>query len=88
MILYASVAMFSSILLHFIIAKLFKIDRDTFIITSTAGIYGPVFIGQIASTIGNRKLVFTGITLGLLGYAVGNFLGIGLANLLKMVAGY
>ncbi len=84
LVLYAGVAMFSSILLHFLLAKLFKIDRDTFIITSTAGIYGPVFIGQIASVLGNRKLVFTGITLGLLGYAVGNFLGIGLAQLLKM----
>lgn len=86
LIKYSAVAMFSSILLHFLLAKLFKIDRDTFIITSTAGIYGPVFIGQIASTIDNRKLVFTGIVLGLLGYAVGNFLGIGLANLL-FVAG-
>lgn len=85
LILYAAVAMFSSILIHFTLAKLFKIDRDTFIITSTAGIYGPVFIGQIASVLGNRKLVFTGITLGLLGYAVGNFLGIGLAQLLKMM---
>lgn len=85
LILYAGVAMVSSILLHFLLAKLFKIDRDTFIITSTAGIYGPVFIGQIASVLGNRKLVFTGITLGLLGYAVGNFLGIGLAELLRIL---
>ncbi|KAA3636464.1 MAG: DUF819 family protein, partial [Bacteroidetes bacterium] len=85
LVLYAGVAMFSSILLHFILAKLFRIDRDTFIITSAAGIYGPVFIGQIASVIHNRKLVFTGITLGLLGYAIGNFLGIGLAQLLKML---
>ncbi|MCB0649947.1 MAG: DUF819 family protein [Saprospiraceae bacterium] len=85
LILYAGVAMFSSILLHFLFAKIFKIDRDTFIITSTAGIFGPVFIGQIAAVLGNRKLVFTGITLGLLGYAIGNFLGIGLAELLRML---
>lgn len=85
LIMYSAVALFSTILIHLLLAKIFKIDRDTFIITSTAGVYGPVFIGQIASTIGNRKLVFTGITLGLFGYAIGNFLGIGLANLLRMV---
>ena len=54
-------------------------------ITSTAAIYGPVFVGQIASAIGNKKLIFTGIALGLLGFAVGNYLGIGLAYILKTI---
>lgn len=85
MLVYSAVALFSTILIHLLFARLFKIDRDTFIVTSAAGIYGPVFIGQIASTIGNRKLVFTGITLGLLGYAIGNYLGIALANVLKIL---
>ena len=45
-------------------------------IAGTAAIYGPVFIGQIASTIDNRSLVFPGIALGLLGIAMGNYVGI------------
>lgn len=64
--------------LHILLAWLAKVDVDTLMITSTAGIFGPVFIGQVASAIGNRELIFPGIAAGLVGYAVGNFLGIGL----------
>ncbi len=75
---FTTVAMFGNIGLHLLFSRWRKIDRDTFMITSTAAIYGPAFIGQIASVIDNRKLVFAGIGVGLLGYALGNYLGIGL----------
>ncbi len=65
-----------TVLLHWLFCYFFKIDRDTAIVTQTAAIYGPVFIGQIASTIGNRRLVFPGIALGLLGIAMGNYVGV------------
>ena len=58
-------------------------DRDTLIITSTAAIFGPVFIGPVANAIGNRELITIGIALGLIGYAIGNYLGLGLAFILK-----
>jgi uncharacterized membrane protein len=80
---FVAVAMFGTIFLHLLLAYLFKVDRDTFLITSTAALYGPAFIGQIASVINNRQLVFAGIALGLLGYAIGNYLGIGLAKFLE-----
>ncbi len=84
-LLYISFVLFATITLHLLLAKLFKIDRDTFMITSTAGVYGPAFIGQIASAIGNKELVFPGMALGLLGYAMGNYWGISLAYLLKLM---
>ncbi len=68
---------------HYWLAKKFKIDTDTAIITSTAAIYGPVFIGQVASAIGNKKMIFSGISTGLVGYAIGNYLGLGIAYLVK-----
>jgi uncharacterized membrane protein len=71
-----------AVILHILLAWLFRVDRDTLMITSTASIFGPVFIGQVALAIGNRELVFPGIAAGLVGYAVGNFLGIGLFSLL------
>lgn len=85
LIAFSSVALFGSILLHLLLAKIFKVDRDTFIISSVAGVYGPVFVGQIAAVLKNRAIVVTGVLLGLLGYAVGNFLGIGLAELLAVL---
>jgi len=73
----------STICLHLFLSWLFKIDRDTTMITSTAGLYGPPFIGQIASVIKNKTLIFSGMATGLVGYAIGNFLGIGIADILK-----
>lgn len=84
-LIYTSFVLFGTITLHLLLAKLFKIDRDTFMITSTAGVYGPAFIGQIASAIGNKELVFPGMAMGLLGYALGNYWGLGLAYLLKLI---
>ena len=73
-----------TVALHFALSALFRIDRDTTLITSSAALYGPVFIGQIASVIGNRTLGFSGMATGLIGYALGNFLGIGMAALLQL----
>ena len=73
-----------TVIIHFALSVLFKIDRDTTLITSTAALYGPAFIGQIASVLGNRQIVFAGIATGLVGYAVGNYLGILVHYFLKI----
>ena len=62
---------------------IFRIDRDTVIIASTAAIFGPAFIGPVANAIGNRDIIAMGIALGLIGYAIGNYFGLGLAYLLN-----
>ncbi len=80
---YTTFVMFTSIILHFILASIFRIDRDTVIITSTAAIYGPAFIGPVANAIKNKEVIVTGITMGLLGYAIGNYIGIGIGMLLR-----
>lgn len=80
---YTTFVMFTSIILHFLLASIFRIDRDTVIITSTAAIYGPAFIGPVANAIKNKEVIVTGITMGLLGYAIGNYIGIGVAMLLR-----
>ncbi|MGB0839827.1 MAG: DUF819 family protein [Chitinophagales bacterium] len=73
-----------AILLHYFFAWLFKIDADTVLITSTAAIFGPVFVGQIANVLDNQTLVLSGMTTGLVGYAIGNFLGLGIAQLVQV----
>jgi len=80
---YTTFVMFTSIILHFLLASIFRIDRDTVIITSTAAIYGPAFIGPVANAIKNKEVIVTGITMGLLGYAIGNYIGIGIGMLLR-----
>lgn len=80
---FTALVLSTTIILHLIFSRLFKIDSDTVLITSTAAIYGPVFIGQIASVIRNRSLVFSGMATGLIGFAIGNYLGIAVAYFIR-----
>jgi uncharacterized membrane protein len=77
--------LFVTMFLHFIISLLFKIDTDTIIITSIAGIFGPAFIIPTAKAIKNEGVILIGIATGLLGYAIGNFMGFGLYEILKLI---
>lgn len=83
LLLFTTGVMLTTIVIHLILSKLANVDRDTTIITSTAAVYGPPFIGQIASVLKNREIIFTGISTSLVGYSVGNFLGISLSNILQ-----
>lgn len=78
-------AQFGSVILHLLLARIARIDADTAIITSTAGIYGPAFIVPTANALNNRQVVLPGLICGIAGYAVGNYLGIGTALLLGII---
>jgi uncharacterized membrane protein len=72
-----------AVVLHFALAALFRIDAHTVLITSTATIFGPPIIPAVARALGNRELLVSGVTSGLVGYAVGTWLGLATAWLLK-----
>ncbi len=80
---YCGFVVLAAVLVHLLLAFIFRIDADTLIITSTAAIFGPAFIGPVASAIKNEKLIAFGIIMGLLGYAIGNYLGLAVAWILK-----
>lgn len=74
--LYISYTISLSLLLHLLLSKIFKIDADTMIITSTALICSPPFVPVIAGALNNRSIIISGLTVGIIGYAIGNYLGI------------
>lgn len=80
-------AQFGSLLIHLILSRLARIDADTALITSTAGIYGPAFIVPTANAMGNPAVVLPGLICGIFGYALGNYLGIGTAYILHFIGG-
>ncbi len=82
-LLYVAIVLFTSAALHFVLAAIARIDADTAIITSTAAIFGPAFVGPVAAALKNRDVVVSGLTTGLMGYALGNYLGLGLAWLVR-----
>jgi uncharacterized membrane protein len=80
---YCTFVLVLSVALHVLACRIFRIDRDTMIITSTAGVYGPPFIGQVAAAIQNRSMVFPGMLTALAGIALANFIGVLLGKLLQ-----
>ncbi len=76
---------FGSLILHFILSKLANIDGNISVITSTAGIYGPAFVVPVANALKDKNAILPGIICGIVGYAIGNFLGIGLALFLGLL---
>lgn len=73
--------------IHFLVAKVFKLDRDTAVITCVAGIFGPPFVPLIADRFDNKSMIVPGITTGLIGFGIGNYLGMSVAYLVKYLTG-
>ncbi len=73
--------------LHALLCWPFGIDVDTFIITNVSAICSPPFVPVVAGALGNRAIVLSGLTTGIIGYAIGNYLGIGIAYLLRAMTG-
>jgi len=80
---YVILALFGSLFLHVLFSKLFKIDSDTTMITSTALICSPPFVPMIAGALKNKQVILSGLSVGIVGYAIGNYLGVFIAYLLK-----
>ncbi|MCF1751412.1 DUF819 family protein [Mariniradius sediminis] len=80
---YIALAVFGSLFLHLLLSKLFKIDADTALITSVAMVCSPPFVPLAAASMKNRQILISGISIGIIGYAVGNYLGFLLANVLQ-----
>ncbi|HVG61909.1 MAG TPA: DUF819 family protein [Hyalangium sp.] len=85
--LFVWLVMGLAIILHTALSALMRIDADSTLICSTATIYGPAQIGPMAAALKNRALVGPGLTLGLAGLALGNYLGLFTAWGLRWLGG-
>ncbi|MDA3906065.1 MAG: DUF819 family protein [Bacteroidales bacterium] len=80
---YLSFVIFGSLLLQVIISQFTKTDTDTMIITSTALICSPPFVPVVSGALKNKEILVPGITIGIIGYALGNYLGFLMSELLQ-----
>lgn len=78
-LLFVIVVTFGALILHAILCRLFRVDADSFMVTSVAAIMSPAFVPMVVRAIGNRGMLMSGIAAGLLGFAVGNYLAISVA---------
>ena len=84
-LIYFGSIMFSSVIIHFILCKVLKIDGGTSLVASVAAIYGPPFVVTAADAYGDRSLIAPGIICGITGLVFGNFLGIGIGKFLMLI---
>jgi uncharacterized membrane protein len=82
-VVYLLGTILGSLLLHALLCKLARIDSDTFMVTSVAAVCSPPFVPMMARALGNPGTMLSGMTTGIIGYALGNYLGISLALFLQ-----
>ena len=82
---YLLFAVFGSLVIQAILARIFKLDADTMVISSVTFINSPPFVPMMAAAMKNKNVLVTGLTLGIIGYAVGNYLGYMMSEFLKLL---
>jgi uncharacterized membrane protein len=83
MLLFIGLVIVGSLVVHAFLSWIFKISVDEYIITSTALANSPPFVPAVAAAIRNKEVVIPGMIIGVIGYAIGNYLGVAIAYLLK-----
>lgn len=80
---YLTFVIFFSLLLEVLAAKPLKVDADTMTVSSVAYICSPPFVPMMAAAMKNKSVLAGGLSVGVVGYAVGNYLGFLIARLLE-----
>lgn len=79
------VAVFLSLALHALLCRIMRVDADSMVISSVAFINSPPFVPMVSAAMRNKNALVTGLGAGIVGYAVGNHLGVLMAKLLSLL---
>ena len=67
--------MFMSMILHLIFCRIAKVSGDLFCVSQVGLLCSPPFVPPIVGAMKNKKVLISGIVVGLVGYAAGTYLG-------------
>lgn len=84
-IAFMSFAVIVSLFIHAMFCRLMRIDADSMIISSVAFINSPPFVPMASAAMRNKSTLVTGLSAGIIGYAVGNHFGVLMAELLSLL---
>ncbi len=82
---FMTVAVILSLLIHAVVCRLMRVDADSMMISSVAFINSPPFVPMAAVAMRNKSVIVTGLGAGIMGYALGNHLGVVMAELLSLL---
>lgn len=80
---YVGLTVFGSLIIHVALCAIFRVDTDTMIITSVAGVFSPPFVPMVAAALKNRDVILPGVVTGIIGWVIGTYLGIAVATILS-----
>ena len=80
---FMTVAVFISLFIHAILCRVMKVNADSMMISSVSFINSPPFVPMAAVAMRNKSVIVTGLGAGIVGYALGNHLGVLMAELLS-----
>lgn len=81
---YLAFVVFVSMAVQVTLSKVLKIDSDVMIISSVACLCSPPFVPMISAAMRNKSVLAAGLAIGIVGYAVGNYLGFLIYRLLLL----
>lgn len=77
--------MIVAVTLHLLFSRFCRVSGDLFTVSNIALLCSPPFVPPVVGAMGNKKVLISGIVVGLIGYAVGTYLGIGISLLLGLL---
>ena len=82
-ILFLTITVFGSLLLHAIFCRLMRVDADSMTVSSVSFINSPPFVPMMVAVLKNKKTLIVGLGAGIVGYALGNHFGVLMAKILE-----
>jgi uncharacterized membrane protein len=73
---FVTYAYFGSLLLHLFLSWIFRVSADDYLITTTGFVYSPPFVPMVAAALKNKDVILTGLATGIIGWIIGNYIGI------------
>jgi len=85
LLLFVTWAYFGSLFLHLLLSWIFRVSADDYLITTTGFVYSPPFVPMVAAALKNKDVILTGLATGILGWMIGNLVGIGFGTFLDKI---
>lgn len=80
--LFVAWVMVLSAVLHLIFCRIAHVSGDLFCVSQIALLCSPPFVPPLVGAMKNKKVLISGIVIGLVGYAIGTYLGVAVAYIL------
>ncbi|MBQ4018763.1 MAG: DUF819 family protein, partial [Paludibacteraceae bacterium] len=81
--LFVGWVMIVAAVLHLILCRIMHVSGDLFCVSQIALLCSPPFVPPVVGAMQNKKVLISGIVIGLVGYAIGTYLGVAIALILN-----